>query len=125
MSNCSQLFLWLMGQKMICKLSKIFIGRKFSNNCYDQCLRIDFKNSKSRNRSNNIYLCFSITFSDGKNIRILELLEPIFTERKFQGVPKLVIGQFCRGTSMNKTAFDSADFKLSDDVNRQECIKRN
>ena len=65
-------------------------------------------------------------FSDGEKIGIMELLKPILTEKKFEGVPKLVIGQFCRGESMDSfTAFDSADFKLSEDVNRQECIKIN
>ena len=62
---------------------------------------------------------FRIEFSDGSEIQMMKLLEPILLEEKFKSIPKMVITQFCRGQSMQSTAFaDSSD--LAKEVNGQE-----
>ena len=71
-----------------------------------------------------IYL-LRIEFSDGKKIQLMKLLEPILVAKKFKSIPKMVINQFCRGTSIIQTAFadDSSDeisSGLSNQVNGQE-----
>ena len=39
---------------------------------------------------------------------MLKLMEPIFNSEKLNGVPKMIITQFCRGESMiSTTQFDS------------------
>ena len=45
-------------------------------------------------------------------------MEPIFISKKLNGVPKMIITQFCRGKSLNRTAqFDR--FETSEYVNGQ------
>ena len=50
---------------------------------------------------------------------MLKLMEPVFNSEKFNGIPKMIITQFCRGESMHSTTqFDSV--KMSKNVNGQE-----
>ena len=47
-------------------------------------------------------------------------MEPVFNSDKLNGIPKMIITQFCRGESMHSTTqFDSV--KMSKNVNGQEC----
>ena len=66
-----------------------------------------------------------IEFSDGSEIEMLKLLEPIFAEDVLLCVPKLIICQFCRGTLMEQTAFDSSNSDLQSEVNGQESVMIN
>ena len=50
-------------------------------------------------------LLLRIHFSDKfKKAKLLTLMEPIFISKKLNGVPKMIITQFCRGKSLIKTA---------------------
>ena len=42
---------------------------------------------------------------------MLNLIEPILESSKFQGIPKMVISQFCRGTFMNNSIFTVDEFE--------------
>ena len=63
-----------------------------------------------------------IEFSDGNEIEMLKLLESFFTEDTFLMVPKLIICQFCRGTLIEQTGFDSSIQELQREVNGQEIV---
>ena len=47
-----------------------------------------------------------IEFSDGHCVSIYKVLEPLFKKSKLNGVPKLIIGQFCRGRALISTSLD-------------------
>ena len=64
-----------------------------------------------------------IEFSEGKDIKMLKLLEKFFTEDEFSTVPKLIICQFCRGTTMVATETDGTNNSdLPRKVNGQEIV---
>lgn len=50
-----------------------------------------------------------IEFSDGKCVSIYKVLEPLFNSSKLNGVPKLIIGQFCRGKALISTSVPDID----------------
>jgi len=53
----------------------------------------------------------------------MELLEPILIETKFKAIPKMVVAQFCRGSSMCSTMMvDGSD--LTKEVNGQVCFSK-
>lgn len=56
-------------------------------------------------------LTFRIQFSDNESIRMLNLIQPIIESGKFQGIPKMIISQFCRGTFMNNSIFTMDEFE--------------
>ena len=64
-----------------------------------------------------------IETSDGKSIRLLEILKSILVSPKFRGIPKLVICQFCRGNFMNSAAMTDGQ-QMTDRVNGQERFTR-
>ena len=45
-------------------------------------------------------IIFSIIFSDESRLKLLNFLNPILSCEKLSGVPKLIVGQFCRGESV-------------------------
>ena len=55
-----------------------------------------------------------IEFSDGELRSIYQILKPIFIDEKLSGVPKLIIGQFCRGTSLISTGLNVAVDSVND-----------
>ena len=61
---------------------------------------------------------FRIQFTDGF-IKLNKLLEPVLSESRLASIPKLVIGQFCRGNDMNHNAILDAA-QLTAVVNSQE-----
>ena len=52
-----------------------------------------------------------IQFSDKRCVSIYKVLEPLFNSSKLSGIPKLIIGQFCRGRALISTSseIDSLD----------------
>ena len=72
------------------------------------------------------YFEFRIKFSDDESIRLLHLIKPILESKKFQGVPKMIITQFCRGTFMNNSLSATDEFesptKCSKPVNSQASL---
>ena len=70
--------------------------------------------------SENIYLVFQfrIQFADDF-IQLSKLLEPLLEEKRLAAIPKLIAGQFCRGTDMNWSATLDATH-LTTQVNAQE-----
>ena len=69
-----------------------------------------------------------IKFSDGKTIPLRTLLLPMLECQKLNGKPKIVVTQFCRGTSLVREVddeyvqVDSADFPVPVHVNEQVRI---
>ena len=88
------------------------INKSLNNSYFKQGTEIDLET-----------FVFRIKFSDGSEIQMMNLLQPILLEEKFKSIPKMVITQFCRGQSMHSTAFaDSSD--LAKDVNGQEFFSK-
>ena len=67
-----------------------------------------------------IYTTLRIEFSDGKTIKLLELLEPILNQSKFENIPKLVINDFCRGDYFRRTAIAKDQQFKQKSLNAQE-----
>ena len=65
---------------------------------------------------------FRFSFSNGDEIRMLTLMQPILKSEKFRGIPKLVVSQFCRGRFMNDVAVMDDIEALSKEVNGQESV---
>ena len=59
---------------------------------------------------------------------MMELLKPILIETKFKAIPKMVVAQFCRGSSMCSTMMvDGSGPETSDltkEVNGQACFSK-
>ena len=61
-----------------------------------------------------------IVFSDESTCKYISLLQPIFECESLQGVPKVIINQFCRGDFNMNLAF--TDTKTGGHVTRQQLI---
>ena len=61
-----------------------------------------------------------IPLSSAKNLIVLSIMEPILSNELLMNIPKLVIGQFCRGNSMEYTCNLDWPFPTESSVNLQE-----
>ena len=76
----------------------------------------------------NAHHLFRIEFSDGSQIQMTKLLEPILIEKKFKAIPKMVVAQFCRGKSMDPTVKKDRSGPgtsgLTKEINGQKCFSK-
>ena len=61
-----------------------------------------------------------IVFSEGNTCKYISLLQPIFECERLQGVPKVIINQFCRGDFNMNLAY--TDTNTDGHVSRQQLI---